>query len=75
MLRGTTLERIGAARGCSTAAVALAWAIRSGNLIAIPESGSPVHIKENAIAPSLTLSPEELQTVDAAYHRRTTRCR
>jgi diketogulonate reductase-like aldo/keto reductase len=33
---------------CSAAAVALAWAIRSGNVIAIRESGSPVHIRENA---------------------------
>ena len=36
VLRGPTLERIGAARGCSTAAVALAWAIRSGDVVAIP---------------------------------------
>jgi diketogulonate reductase-like aldo/keto reductase len=34
-----TLARIGAAHGCSAAAVALAWVIRSGNVIAIPESG------------------------------------
>src|SRR6204780_1915161 len=33
--------QIGAARGCSAAAVALAWVIRAGNVIAIPESGSP----------------------------------
>ena len=37
---GSRLPRIGAAYGCSAAAVALAWAIRSGNVIAIPESGS-----------------------------------
>ena len=36
VLRDPTLERIGAAHGCSTAAVALAWAIRSGNVVAIP---------------------------------------
>ena len=40
LLRDPTLARIGAAHGCSAAAVALAWAIRSGNVIAIPESGS-----------------------------------
>ena len=62
-----TLARIGAAHGCSAAAVALAWAIRSGNVIAIPESGSAAHVKENAVALSLTLTPQELQTLDAAY--------
>jgi diketogulonate reductase-like aldo/keto reductase len=65
--RDPTLERIGAARGCSAAAVALAWTTRSGNVIAIPESGSATHVKENAIALSLTLTPEDLQTLDAAH--------
>jgi diketogulonate reductase-like aldo/keto reductase len=67
LLGGPTLARIGAARGCSAAAVALAWTIRSGNVIAIPESGLAAHVKENAIALSLTLTPQELQTLDAAY--------
>ena len=39
LLRDPTLARIGAARGCSAAAVALAWTIRSGKVIAIPEIG------------------------------------
>jgi diketogulonate reductase-like aldo/keto reductase len=63
----TTLARMGEAYGCSAAAVALAWAARSGNVIAIPESGSPAHVKENAVALSLTLTPEDLQTLDAAF--------
>jgi diketogulonate reductase-like aldo/keto reductase len=33
-----TLAQIGAAHGCSAAAVALAWVIRNGNVIAIPET-------------------------------------
>jgi diketogulonate reductase-like aldo/keto reductase len=61
------LARIGAAHGCSAAAVALAWAIRSGNVIAIPESGSAAHVKENAVALSLTFTPQELQTLDTAH--------
>jgi len=65
--RDPTLASIGAARGCSAAAVALAWTIRSGNVIAIPESGSPAHVKENAVALALTLTPRELQTLDAAH--------
>jgi diketogulonate reductase-like aldo/keto reductase len=67
LLRDPTLARIGAAHGCSAAAVALAWAIRNGNVIAIPESGSAAHVKENAVALSLTLTPQELHTLDAAH--------
>jgi diketogulonate reductase-like aldo/keto reductase len=67
LVHDPTLERIGAAHGCSAAAVALAWTIRSGNVIAIPESGSTTHVRENAVALSLTLTPQELQTLDAAH--------
>ncbi|HEY4859493.1 MAG TPA: aldo/keto reductase, partial [Xanthobacteraceae bacterium] len=67
LVRDPTLARIGAAQGCSAAAVALAWTIRSGHVIAIPESGSAAHVKENAAALSLRLSPQELQTLDTAH--------
>jgi diketogulonate reductase-like aldo/keto reductase len=67
LLRDPTLARIGAAHSCSAAAVALAWTIRNANVIAIPESGSAAHVKENAVALSLTLTPQELQSLDAAY--------
>src|SRR5262245_28313437 len=67
LLRDPTLARIAVAHGCSAAAVALAWTIRSGNVIAIPESGSAAHVKQNAVAFSLTLAPEDLQTLDTAH--------
>ena len=67
LLRDPVLARIGAAHNCSSAAVALAWTIRSGNVIAIPESGSAEHVRENAVALSLTLTPDELNTLEAAH--------
>jgi diketogulonate reductase-like aldo/keto reductase len=67
LLRDPTLARIAAARNCAAAAVALAWTIRNGNVIAIPESGSAEHVKENAVALSLTLTPDELHALDAAH--------
>ncbi len=67
VIRDRTLAQIGAAHGCSAAAIALAWVIRSGKVIAIPESGSPEHAKENAQALSITLTAQELQTLAAAY--------
>jgi diketogulonate reductase-like aldo/keto reductase len=62
-----TLAQVGAIHGCSAAAVALAWAIRSGSVIAIPESGSPEHVKENAVALSIALTPQDLRTLDGAF--------
>jgi diketogulonate reductase-like aldo/keto reductase len=41
--------------------------IRNGNVIAIPESGVPAHVKENAVALSLTLNPDELQKLNEVY--------
>jgi diketogulonate reductase-like aldo/keto reductase len=67
LLGDPILGPIAAAHACSAAAVALAWTIHGGNVIAIPESGSVAHVKENAVALSLTLTPQELQTLDAAY--------
>jgi diketogulonate reductase-like aldo/keto reductase len=62
-----TLAQIGAAHNCTAAAVALAWVIRGGKVIAIPESGSPAHVKENAVALSTVLTPQDIQTLAAAY--------
>jgi diketogulonate reductase-like aldo/keto reductase len=67
LLRDPTLGHIGAAHGCSAAAVALAWTIRDGNVIAIPESGSVAHVKENAVALSLTLTRQELQSLETVF--------
>jgi diketogulonate reductase-like aldo/keto reductase len=63
----STPAQIGAAHGCAAAAVALAWVIRGGNVIAIPESGSPAHVRENAVALATTLTPADLQKLNAAY--------
>ena len=45
----------------------VAYVARAFRFLAIPESGSVAHVKENAVALSLTLTPQELQTLDAAH--------
>lgn len=67
LLRNPALAQIGAAHNCSPAAVALAWTMRNGHVIAIPESGSAEHVKENAVALSLTLTPQDIAALDAAF--------
>lgn len=62
-----TLAQIGAAHECSASAVALAWVIRGGKVIAIPESGAPAHTRENAAALSVRLTPQDLQKLAAVF--------
>ena len=57
LLGERTLVELGAMHGCSPAAVALGFVIRSGNVIAIPESGDPAHVRENAAALSIRWIP------------------
>ena len=70
LVHGPLLTQIGAAHNCSASAVALAWTIRTGNVIAIPESGLPAHVRENAAALSLTLTSQEIETLNAAHPTR-----
>jgi hypothetical protein len=44
--RDAMLAHIGAARGCWAAAIALAWTIRSGKVVGIPESGAVAHLRK-----------------------------
>lgn len=67
VLRNPVLLRIASAHEQSAAAVALAWATRAGNTIAIPESGSVAHVRENAAALSLKLTEDDLRALDVAY--------
>jgi diketogulonate reductase-like aldo/keto reductase len=67
LVNDRTLAQIGAAHGCSAAAVALRWLIRSGKVIAIPESGSPAHARANAAALSTTLTAADMEMLDAKY--------
>ncbi len=67
LLNNPALARVAATHNCSPAAVALAWTMRSGHVIAIPESGSVAHVKENAVALSLTLTSADLAALDAAF--------
>ena len=57
LLGDKSLGQIAAMHGCSPSAAALGWVIRSGNVIAIPESGDPAHVKENAVALSIRWIP------------------
>jgi len=59
LLADAKLAGIGAMHGSSASAAALGWVMRSGNVIAIPESGNPAHVRENAVARSIRWIPAD----------------
>ena len=67
MLRNAGLGRVAARLGVSPAAVAIAWTMRNGQTISIPESGSPDHVRENAAALNLRLTTQDLAELDQAF--------
>nr|WP_240154195.1 aldo/keto reductase [Comamonas sp. Tr-654] len=66
LVEHSLLAEIGDRQGVSASVVALAWALRSGKVLAIPESGCEDHIRDNVRALQLRLGPEELALIDAA---------
>ncbi|MCY0387980.1 aldo/keto reductase [Robbsia sp. Bb-Pol-6] len=67
LLRHPALREIAERHHTTTAALALAWAIRAGGVIAIPEAGDQAHVRTNAQALSLTLDARDLADLDAAF--------
>jgi diketogulonate reductase-like aldo/keto reductase len=67
LLRSSALAEVAGRHGARPAQVALAWALRDGNVIAIPKAGSRRHAEENARAPDLALTPEDLAAIDAVF--------
>lgn len=47
--------------------IALAWTIRTNDVIAIPKAGREQHVLENAEAAAIELTPEDLKKLDRAF--------
>lgn len=67
LLSNPALAEVAAARKVPPAVVALAWTIRDGRTIALMESGSAVHVREDAAALSFDLGADELAALDRAF--------
>lgn len=68
VLTAPVMLDIAQARGAvSSSQIALAWVIRSGNVIAIPKAVQPRHVKDNAAALTLSLTADEIARIDAAF--------
>ena len=59
------IERLASKKGCTPAQLALAWLLARGpDVIPIPGSKHRSRLEENAEAANITLTPDELQTLD-----------
>jgi diketogulonate reductase-like aldo/keto reductase len=67
LLHVPALLAAAAAHGVSPAQAALAWAIRSGGVMAIPKASDTAHVRENAAAATLVLNDDDLAALDAAF--------
>lgn len=61
------LRRIAARQGATPEAVALAFCIRSGAVIAIPKASRTAHVEANRAAADLTLDADDLAALDDAF--------
>jgi diketogulonate reductase-like aldo/keto reductase len=67
VLRNPDLSRIAMRLGTAPAQVALRWLLRSPDIIAIPESANPDHVRANRGATSVGLDGATLEAIDAAF--------
>ncbi|MED5803837.1 aldo/keto reductase [Gordonia sp. Z-3] len=67
LLDRRVLREVASARGVTPAQIALAWVIRDRDVIAIPKAVDHGHLRDNAAAMEICLTPEELEILDGAF--------
>ncbi|WP_029625351.1 aldo/keto reductase [Sphingomonas sp. PAMC 26605] len=67
LLENRALATIATRLGATPAQLALAWALRRDDVIAIPKAGSVAHVRDNRAALDLVLDPTTLAALDATF--------
>ena len=67
MLRHPALAEVGARHGATPAQVAIAWTLRGGHVVSIPKAADPAHVRANAAARDITLTADDLATLDRGF--------
>lgn len=65
--KSPALAAIAQRHGATRYQVALAWVLRDPAVIAIPKAGAPAHVAENRKALEISLTREDLVTLDAEF--------
>ena len=67
LLGAAALKEVARWHGVTTAQVALAWLLGRPGTIVIPKATDPAHVRDNAAALDLRLTPDDLETLDRAF--------
>jgi len=67
LARSRKVGRIAQRLGATPSQVTLAWLARQNNVIAIPKSASPDHVRENFAALDVRLGEQDLEDLDRAF--------
>jgi diketogulonate reductase-like aldo/keto reductase len=67
MLQSRVLAEVAKRHNATPAQIAIAWSMRHDDVITIPKASDPKHVRENAAAGAIVLTPDDLATIDAAY--------
>lgn len=67
LLEHPALQAVAHAHDASVAQVLIAWAIRHGDVIAIPKAATADHVLDNVRAGQLELTSEDISMIDGAF--------
>lgn len=67
LMTSPVLQKIADKHHAAPLQVALAWTLRSGNVLSIPKAGQTAHVDANAQAAAIELAPEDLDGLDQAF--------
>ncbi|HSU04800.1 MAG TPA: aldo/keto reductase [Acetobacteraceae bacterium] len=67
LLRSPALVAVARRHNATPAQVAIAWSLRSGNVISIPKASNTTHVRENAAAGAITLTDADRAEIDSRH--------
>jgi diketogulonate reductase-like aldo/keto reductase len=67
LLGSSALQAAARRHGATAAQVAIAWGLRSGNVISIPKAADVAHVRENAAASDIKLTQQDLAEIDTEH--------
>ncbi|MGH6996016.1 MAG: aldo/keto reductase [Stellaceae bacterium] len=67
LLGNAALKQVAAARGATSAQVALVWLLQQTGVIVIPKAANLAHVASNRAAAEITLTPAELAALNRAF--------
>ena len=67
--RSPALDAIAQRHAASIQQVILAWTLRNAGMVIVVKASKSAHVRRNAAALEIQLSPEDLHTIDAAHPR------